>query len=187
MTRYQLACDKRITVAAILFEAAMIVACVLLADAFVESILHIQTMLATHVSLLTSVIAVLVLQYLIAATELIARYRDDKRGFTFPLALIPGGLILRTLIMFCAECIVVIIKLAAYFLSVLFAFATQILRIDKKIGTSTLVDALDHVLEPIETGVNKLYNALYFHKIKPNTSVFTAVFNSSLSFWCINH
>lgn len=187
MTHYQLACDKRITVAAILMEAAMIVACILLTDAVLEKIFHIQTMLAAHISLTTSLIITLILQYLIVITEMIARYREDRRGLTLPLAWFPGGLLIRTAIMILCITSVVALKLMVYFLSVLFAFAVQILRLDRHIGTSPIVDATDRMLEPLEIAVNRLYNLLYFHKIRANTSVFTAAFNSSLSLWCINH
>ena len=82
---------------------------------------------------------------------------------------------------------VVALKLLVYFLSVLTAFATQILRIDKWCSTAKWVDFVDRFLEPIEYGVNRLYNWLYFNKIRANSSVFTSMFNGSLSFWCINH
>ena len=180
MTRYQLACDKRITLLAILLEAAMVVACVFLADAVAETIFHIPTMMASHVSMTTALIAVGVLQYLIVATELIARHRDAHRGFTLPLVFIPGGLILRTFLVTGCNLAVITLKLLVYFVSVLLAFAFQILRVNKHLGSARLV-------EPVEIAANRLYNALYFNKIRANTSVFTAVFNGSLSLWCINH
>lgn len=186
MTRYELACDKRITLAAIVFEAAMLVSFVLCADALLEY-LQIQTIMASHISLSSAVTAVLLCQYAIVATEWIARYRDDNRGRTIPIVLLPGGIILRALIMCAATVCVIAIKLLVYFISVLIAFIGQITRLDRFIGTSALVDAIDRGLEPIEFGVNCLYNGLYFNKIRANSSVFTAVFNSSLSLWCINH
>lgn len=187
MTRYQLACDKRITLLAILLEAAMVVACVFLADAVAETIFHIPTMMASHVSMTTALIAVGMLQYLIVATELIARHRDAHCGFTLPLVFIPGGLILRTFLVTGCNLAVITLKLLVYFVSVLLAFAFQILRVNKHLGSARLVDLTDRLLEPVEIAANRLYNALYFNKIRANTSVFTAVFNGSLSLWCINH
>ncbi|MBS7381220.1 MAG: hypothetical protein KIG72_08140 [Bradymonadales bacterium] len=186
MTRYELACDKRVTLAAIISESAMIVACVLLADAALEHF-SIQTMMASHVSLQAAIIVVIAIQYVIATIEIVASYRDDNRGATIPIAFVPGGIILRFVLMVVAIGAVVALKLLVYFLSVLTAFATQILRIDKWCSTAKWVDFVDRFLEPIEYGVNRLYNWLYFNKIRANSSVFTSMFNGSLSFWCINH
>ena len=186
MTRYELACDKRVTLAAIISESAMIVACVLLADAALEHF-SIQTMMASPVSLQAAIIVVIAIQYVIATIEIVASYRDDNRGATIPIAFVPGGIILRFVLMVVAIGAVVALKLLVYFLSVLTAFATQILRIDKWCSTAKWVDFVDRFLEPIEYGVNRLYNWPYFNKIRANSSVFTSMFNGSLSFWCINH
>ncbi len=187
MTKYELAEDKRITIVAIIFEILMVVACLLLGDAIVEEYLKIQTLFAQPVPIKASAIAVIVLQYLIVVIEMIARHRGDQRGLTIPLVFLPGGIVLRTLIMIVCEAAVIVFKLLSYFISVLLAFVFQSCRLDKLMGTSKLVDLTDTILEPLETGVNKLYNLLYFHKIRANTSVFTSVFNGSLSLWCINH
>lgn len=186
MTRYELACDKRITLAAIIAESAMFIACVLLADAALEHF-SIQTILASHVSLQAAIAVVLVIQYAVVAIEAIARYRDDNRGMTIPLVLIPGGIILRAVLMAAAVGAVVALKLCVYFLSVLVAFTAQILRIDKSFTTARWVDFVDRFLEPVEFCVNRLYNLLYFNKIRENSSVFSSLFNGSLSLWCINH
>lgn len=187
MTKYELAGDKRITLAAVVFEVLMLVFCALLADSIIENVFKIPLLFAEPVSIEVSAVCVFVLQYLILITELIARHRDDQRGFTLPLVFLPGGIILRLLIMLCVEAVVIVFKLIVYFLSVLFSFVFQILHVDKKFGTAGVVDLTDHILEPVEIRVNKLYNLLYFHKIRANSSVFTSVFNGSLSLWCINH
>lgn len=187
MTRYELAGKKRITFAAVIFEVLMLISCALLADSIIENIFKIQLLFAEPVSMKAAGCAVLILQYLILCIEMIARYRDDQRGITLPLVFLPGGIILRTAFMFLLETIVIVFKLVTFFVSVLFAFVVQILHIDKKIGTAHIVDFMDHFLEPVEMLVNKIYNLLYFHKIRANTSIFTSVFNGSLSLWCINH
>ena len=140
MTRYELACDKRVTLAAIISESAMIVACVLLADAALEHF-SIQTMMASHVSLQAAIIVVIAIQYVIATIEIVASYRDDNRGATIPIAFVPGGIILRFVLMVVAIGAVVALKLLVYFLSVLTAFATQILRIDKWCSTAKWADS----------------------------------------------
>ncbi len=200
MTRYELAGDKRITVAAIIAEVAMVVVCVLLGDAIIEYIHNlppqmpvakffapIQSPIASHAPLMVCIIVFLVLQYIIAALEMIVRFRDDQRGFTLPIVFIPGGILIRTILMAVLELLVIVFKLLIYFVSVLLSFIFQILHISKILGTGHIVDAADQTLEPIEILVNKLYNLLYFHKIHANSSVFTSVFNCSLSFWSINH
>lgn len=187
MTKYELACKKRITILAIILEVLMLIACFLLGDAAMGQFLNIQTPLAYHMSISTSLIVVLVLQYILLAVEFIARHREDRRGFTLPVAFIPGGTVIRTFIMLISNIIVMSLKMITYFFSVMLAFIFQICHVDKYIGTAHLTDMTDHLLEPIEIGVNKLYNLLYYHKIKPNTCIFTSIFNGSLSFWCINH
>ncbi|MBR4985565.1 MAG: hypothetical protein IKY83_07495 [Proteobacteria bacterium] len=184
---YQIARNKYITLIAIILEILMLVSCILLADALIEEVLHIQTMLATHVPLKATVIAVLALQYMIAITEFLASFREDRRGFTLPIVFFPGGIILRAVIMAILALVVIAYKLCVYFVSVLFQFVFQILRIDKHVGTAHQVDAVDRHLEPLEIWVNRVYNRFYFHKIHANSSVFTTVFNGSLSLWCINH
>ncbi len=187
MTRYELACKKQITIAAIILEVLMLVACFLLGDAALGYFLNIQTPLAYHLSIKTGVILVLVLQYMILATELMACHREDRRGLTIPLVFLPGGIIIRTLLMLVFNTIVMTFKMAIYFISVMFAFVFQILHLDKVLGTAHITDWTDRCLEPLEMGVNKLYNLLYYHKIKPNSCIFTSIFNTGLSFWCINH
>lgn len=187
MSLYQLACDKRITISAVVLEILMVLACILLGDAVAQQVLEIPTMLDNHVSVRMAVVIVLVLQYLLVGIEMVARFREDRRGFTLPLVFLPGGIVLRTAFMAVLTVVVVALKLLVYFVSVLFAFIFQIFRVDRLFNTAFLVDGADRVLEPLELGVNHVYNALYFHKIRANTSVFTAIFNGSLSFWCINH
>ncbi|MBO5752807.1 MAG: hypothetical protein J6S69_03820 [Proteobacteria bacterium] len=187
MTKYERACQKRITIAAIILEVLMLVAVFLLGDAAMGVYFNIQTPLAYHMSILTALIAVGVLQYMILTIELIARHREDRRGFTIPIAFLPGGTMVRALIMLISNVVVMCLKMVIYFISVMLSFGFQICRLDKVLGTAHLVDMADHMLEPIEIAVNKLYNLLYYHKIKPNTCIFTSIFNSSLSFWCINH
>lgn len=187
MTRYELACKKQITIAAIILEVLMLAACFLLGDAVLGYFFNIQTPLAYHLSIKTGLIVVLVLQYLILATELIARHREDRRGLTIPIVFLPGGIVIRTLLMLVLNTAVMLLKMTIYFLSVMFAFVFQILHIDRIIGTAHITDWTDRCLEPFEMGVNKLYNLLYYHKIKPNSCIFTSIFNGGLSFWCINH
>ena len=186
MTRYELARDKRITLAAIIGETAMVVSCVLLCDAALEHF-GAQTPLASHVSLQTALTAVLAFQYFILAIEGVARYRSDNRGLTIPLAFLPGGIIARAVIIFAAVAAVASVKLLVYFLSVLAAFVLQIFRLDRRIGTGKIADLIDRIAEPAEHAVNRLYNLLCFNKINANSSVFAAMFNGSLSLWCINH
>ena len=187
MTRYEIACDKRITLTAIVLEVLMLISCILLADAVNAELLKNETMLASHVSFAMACAFVGVLQYLIVSVECIARFRDDTRGLTLPLAWLPGGIIVRSVLVYTLSIVVICMKLIIYFLSVMFTFLLQILHVDKKCTTSGMVDIVDRVTEPVERLVNSLYNLLYYHKIRKNTSVFTSIFNGSLSFWCINH
>ncbi|MBQ9242770.1 MAG: hypothetical protein IJ165_06050 [Proteobacteria bacterium] len=187
MNLYKFARNKLITFLAMLFELLMLIACILLADALVEEVFHIQTMLATHMPLNLAIAIVLALQYLIAVLEVFASYREDRRGFTLPIVFLPGGIILRTAFMTVLELCLISFKLVTYFLSVLLEFALQIFRLDKLIGSAHLVDAVDRKLEPFDIFVNHIYNFLYFHKIHANASIFSSFFNGSLSFWCINH
>ena len=159
----------------------------LLADSAIVKYTKFPMLTADRLPFPSAVTIVIVLQYLIVTVEMIARFRDDKRGFTLPIAFLPGGVIVRTALMAAAAALVVSIKLAFYFVSVLLQFVFQILHVSRFIGTAHIVDGVDRFLEPCEIGVNRLYNLLYFHKIRANTSVFTSVFNGSLSFWCINH
>lgn len=187
MTRYEWACDKRITLAAIVFEVLMVISCILLADAINAEVLKNETMLASHVSVVTAGVTVLILQYLIAGTELIARYRDNTGKFTLPLVFLPGGIIIRSVTMIGLCSVVVAIKLIVYFISILITFLLQILRVERLLNTSVMVDYPDAFMEPLEKFVNDVYNVLYYHKIRENSSVFTSVFNGCLSLWCINH
>ena len=184
---YNFARNKYITFFAIVFEVLTLVTFILLADVFVEEVLHIPTMLATHVPLRYAAGTLLGLQYLIAIFEVIASFREDRRGFTLPIVFVPGGIVLRAAIMAVLALLVITIKLLAYFISVLLEFFFQIFRLDKVMGTAHFVDAIDRRLEIFEICVNRVYNFLYFHKIHANSSVFTSVFNGSLSLWCINH
>ena len=151
MTRYELACDKRITLAAIVFEILMVVSCILLLDAVNAEVFKIETVLASHVSVKTACICVLVLQYLIVATECIARYRSEVNKMTLPLVFLPGGIIFRTLFMFLICATVVSLKLVVYFVSILITFVLQIVHLNKVIDMSELVDIPDRIMEPIES------------------------------------
>ena len=178
MNIYRISCDKRVTIAAVVLEVLMVVACVLLGDAIAQQVLKIPTMLDNHISVTTAAIVVGVLQYLIVVTELIACHRDDRRGFTLPIVFLPGGIIVRYAFMAVLAVSVVLLKLLTYFVSVLLAFVFQICRVDRIINAGRLIDRIDRTLEPIEIGVNRIYNVLYFHKIRANTSVFTSIFSS---------
>ena len=187
MTKYQFAHLKFITVMAVIFEILMVIAVILLGDSFVQNFLNIPTPLAQHIPLNIAIGVVLVLQYMIAALEMAARFRDDQRGFTIPLLFLPGGILVRSALMICIITLILTFKLIIYFVSVLLSFVFQVFRLDKYIGTSTLVDWSDLIFEPVEYIVNCIYNLLYFHKIRANSSILTSVFNGSLSLWCINH
>ena len=188
---YNFATSKRITVTAIISEALMLIAIILLGDAVANENLNLPTPLAQHIPISFGIACVIILQYVILTTELFARYRDDTRGMTLPIAFIPGGTILRSVIMFILIAPVITLKLVVYFLSVLLAFVFQICRIHKFRDPAKILDFItdktDTLLEPIEYFVNKTYNLLYFHKIHANSSIFTSIFNGSLSLWCINH
>ena len=194
MTRYELACDKRITLTAIVFEVLMLISCVLLTDSVLVTLAEhyphkvmYDPIFASHVPLVFAIWCVVVLQYLITIIEMIARFRDDTRGLTIPLVWLPGGMIVRSVLILALAILVISIKLVIYFTSVMLTFLFQIIHIDKHWTTCHLVDITDRVMEPLERYVNKLYNILYYHKIHANTSVFTSIFNGSLSLWCINH
>ena len=167
----------------------MVIACLFLGDAVLQQVFKIPTMFDNHTSLLFISVIVGVLDYLIAVVEYIVSFRDDNRGKLIPLIILclPGGVIVRSVFMLIVELLVVLFKLAIYFISVMFEFVVQILHVDKFIGTSSLVDGCDLIIEPMEYFVNSLYNKLFFCKIRTNSNAFTALFNHSLSFWCINH
>ncbi len=189
MSKYELASLKIWTIIAIALEILMVIACFLLGDAFLQQELHVQTMFDNHTSLLTAGIIVLILDYLIVSVEFVVSYRDDNKGKIVPLlfSILPGGVILRFVLMLILELVVVSFKLIVYFVSVLLEFVFQITHVDKLVGTSLLVDSRDRCVEPFERFVNYMYNLMYFCKIHTNSNVFTALFNNSLSFWCINH
>lgn len=187
MTRYELARDKRITISALILEILSVVSIVLLTDSVLWYKLGIQTVMLNHLSFGVAIGIVLVIQYGLVVIEMIARYREDKYGFTLPLVFLPFGHIVRLVFMIVLEAIVVSIKLFVYFISVLFQFLFLLLRLDKLFGTAHIVDLTDKSLEPLEVLVNHTYNILYFNKIQTNGNVFNAVFNGNLTFWCINH
>ena len=187
---------KLTTFLAIFFEVQMLIACFLLGDAIVQNVFKIQTMFSNSVPLMFSFAYIIILQYIIIGLELIVRFRGTTKYIkngkehkidTCPLVFVPCGIIFRTLIMAVLELLILIFKLLIYFVSVLFEFLCQIFRVSKYIGSATLVDLSDSIMEPLEYAVNSVYNFLYFHKIQSNTSVFSSVFNGSLSLWCINH
>ena len=186
---YELASLRIWTVAAIVLEVSFVIACFFLGDAVLQQVFHIPTMFDNHTSLVVAGVFVIVLNYLIVVVERIVSFRDENKGWILPLLLmcIPGGVILRFVIMLAVELVVVFSKLIVYFVSVLAEFVFQILHVDKYIGTSILVDGCDRVFEVLEEPVNIMYNCMYFCKIHTNSNVFTALFNNSLSFWCINH
>lgn len=190
--KYRVAGNKWLTIAAVAFEVLMLIAVILLGDSLAKNYLGLPTPLAQHVPIKWALGVVLAIQYLIVFTELVARYRDEQKGLlTIPIVLLPGGILVRAGIMFILAFLVILLKLLVYFFAVLFAFVFQILRIDKFRGPSVFIDFItdktDSGLEKAEYGVNTIYNLLYFHKIYANSSVFTSIFNGSLSFWCINH
>ncbi|MBO4349605.1 MAG: hypothetical protein J6A01_01490 [Proteobacteria bacterium] len=189
--KYRVASNKWLTIAAVTFEVLMLIGVILLGDSLAKNYFELPTPLAQHVPLNWALIAVLVIQYCIVFTELVARYRDEQKGITIPIALLPGGILLRAGIMFVLASLVIAFKLLVYFVAVLLAFVFQILQIDRFRGPAFFIDFLtdetDAVLESAEYVVNTIYNLLYFHKINANSSVFTSIFNGSLSFWCINH
>ena len=192
MTRYELSRDKAVTVSALVLEVLCIISLVLLGDAIVaqfhlESKLGIQTVMSNHLSVKVACIIFLIIQYLLVAVELIARYRVEKRSFTIPLVFLPGGNVLRLMIMLCLEAAAVAVRLVVYFLSVLFQFIFLIFRLDKVVGTAHIVDLVDRFLEPVEYFVNSVYNSLYYNKIQKNGNVFNSVFNCNLTLRCINH
>ena len=205
MTRYELARDKRITISALVLEVFSVISVFLLFDAilgnqicrgepgictyfwsFIDQ-MGIQPIMSNHLSCGVAAGIVILIQYFLVTIEMIARYREDNCGFTFPLVFLPFGHILRLMLMIALEIIVVSIKLLVYFISVLLQFVFLILRIDKYVGSALLVDLTDRLFEPLERFVNATYNILYFNKIQTNGNVFNAVFNGNLTFWCINH
>ncbi len=196
MTRYELSRDKSVTVAALVLDVFCVLSCVLLADSLLGDTLGIQTVMSKHISPVIAIIIALVIQYLLLGVELIARYREEIRGFTFPIVFIPGGHILRFVFMVVIELLPVLIRLLAYFLSVLvqiigiipgvrliFRLLSRVTALDG----GTFVDNIDGLLEPLDWFVNRVYNVLYYNKIQQNGNVFNAVFNCNLTFWCINH
>ncbi len=192
MTRFELARDKRITIAALVLDVLSVLFILLLVNELVAVQFGIQTFSLNHEPSWDGVknmalFFVLPTQYLLAVVELIARYREDGRSFTLPIVFLPFGHVLRFLIMFALEAIVVAVKLVVYFLSVLIEFVLMICRLDKVAGTALCVDAVDRCLEPVEKFVNATYNFLYFNKIQTNGNIFNSVFNNCLTLWCINH
>lgn len=187
MTKYELARDKKVTIAALVLEVFTLLSFVLLADSILGNQFGIQTMLSNHVSWKAAVVIVLICQYALITIELIARNREEHREFTIPLVFIPFGHIIRAVILFALDAVVVAVKLIVYFLSVLLEFIFMICRVDKYIGTSHIVDMFDRRLEIVEKFVNATYNHLFFVKIQSNGNIFNSVFNSCLTLWCINH
>lgn len=187
MTLYELARDKRITISALVLEVLSVISVFLLVDSILVDQLGVQTVMSNHLSWEVSAGIVIFIQYILVCIEMIARYREEQRGFTLPLVFLPFGHIVRLLLMIALEVIVVSIKLIVYFISVLLQFVFLIVRADKMIGSSHFVDLTDRALEPLERFVNATYNFLYFNKIQTNGNIFNAVFNGNLTFWCINH
>ena len=50
-----------------------------------------------------------------------------------------------------------------------------------------LIDYFDALTEPVERAANGFFNLLHFNKIETQASVFAALFNVSLTLWCVNH
>jgi len=187
MTRYDLSRDKRVTIAALVLDVLCLLSFALLADSFLGDTLGIQTVMSNHVSPTIAIIVAVVIQYMLVAVEMIARYREDARGITLPIVFLPGGHILRFAILLLFTSVFLVIRLITYFLSVLFQFVCLVTRLDKVIGSAHIVDFIDRRLEPFDWVVNIMYNLLHYNKIQTNGNVFNTVFNCNLTFWCINH
>jgi len=187
MTIYDLSRDKRVTIAALVLEVLSVLSLVVLLNALLGDQFGLQTAIFKDLSWQKSLGLALVIQYLLVGLELLARYREETRGWTLPLVFIPMGHVLRFALMFALALLVIVFKLLVYFVSVVLSFVFLLTRTNLVLGTAHLVDTVDRFLEPIETFVNRVYNALYFNKIPTNGGVFNAFFNGSLVFWCINH
>lgn len=187
MNKYDLARDRRITIFALVAEVLSVVSILLILDPLIAQKLDQKSLLSDHLPWGLSLGLILFFQYTLLGVELIVRYREPRDQWTIPLAFLPFGHIVRFLIMLAVELNVIVLKLSVYFLSVALAFLFLLTRTQKILNTSALVDWTDRCLEPVEFGVNWLYNKLYFNKIRSNTSVFTPFFNQNLSLWCINH
>ena len=182
----RIANDKRMAVLVFILELCTFITLLLLADSSVAKIFERDTLLATHLSIEILIVILLVCQYLSFVSEYIVSHREEERQFTLPITLLPFGNLLRFAILFVLELLAVIPKLIFYFFSVLFAFVFMILHIDRFMP-GNFVDIFDHLMESYEIKVNKMFNLLHFNKIKANSSVFSSVFNSFLTLWCINH
>jgi len=187
MTIYDLSRDKRVTVTALILEVLSVLSLVVLLNALLGDQFGLQTAIFKNLTWQKCLVAVLALQYLLVGLELLARYREETRGWTLPLVFLPMGHVLRFALILALALIVIVFKLLVYFVSVVLSFVFLLTRTNKFMGTAHLVDTVDRLLEPLETFVNRTYNALYFNKIRTNGGVFNAFFNGSLVFWCINH
>ena len=132
-------------------------------------------------------VPVLVLQYLLVGVEILSSYRVENRSFTFGVVFFPLGHLLRVIFVFVLCVPLIVVKLLVYFSSVVLSFLFILTRTDKYLGTARLVDSMERVLEPLELGVNHIFNFLYFNKIQPSGNAFSVLFNGNLTLWCINH
>jgi len=139
-------------------------------------------------SLLALVIALGAVQYLLMGVEMVARHRSPHRGWTLPLAFLPLGRGVRTLLMLGVCTIVLLPKLTFYFVTL--TAGLPVLWLLSRLGvpkTARLIDGFDNLFEPVEKATNHLYNALFYNKIEIRGSTFTALFNLPLTLWCLNH
>lgn len=190
MSIYEIARDKRITIASLVFEVFALISLLLLADSVIANVFQasgLQAILTKHLSITTSVVIVLIIQYILVALEMVARYREDIRSFTLPVVWLPFGNWLRLLVMILIVTPFALIKLICYFVSALIEFVFMITRLNAEIEIKRDIDWVDTLLEPIECDINCLYNFLYYNKIHTNGNIFNAIFNGNLTMWCINH
>lgn len=140
-------------------------------------------------SLTTLVGALALVGYALVAVELIARRRvPPRRRFVLPLIFLPLGRAVRGLLLL-ALCLVVLVpKLAVYFLAL--TVGVPVLGLLRLLGAhwaTRLLDNFDIVFEHLETVVNHIYNALFYNPIEARGSAFGALFNLPLTLWCLNH
>jgi hypothetical protein len=184
--RIALAKDKRVTITALILELLIGLCFVLLVDAFIGQAMQQSTLITSHVSWHYVLAFYLVLQYALVAGEIIASRRVEERSWTIPLVFLPFGNLFRIFIMLTLELTIIIPKLLVYFTSVLLSFPLLLLNLSGRVKFYP-IDIFDKITEPLEMIINRIYNALYYNKIKTRANVFNAFFNNTLSFWCINH
>jgi len=180
--------SKAVTLIAVLLESMELIAVLLIVDILLAQQQQRPPFVDHAFSTFHFLATLLLLQYLLVATELIARHRQRQPGFTLPLVFVPFGRLLRVALLSTLGLLVLLPKLLVYFLYLTLGLVL-IAPLARLTNGAVLraIDLFDTFFEPIEGMANALHNLLHFNKIESQRTVFASVFNATLTLWCVNH